>query len=371
MDAFDDAQNAGQAVAIDPADEAEAGDRMAGLSVREAQEALAKELEAELEKDVEALDAAPDDDAADADDGSEDAVAEGGEDSEEAADDDAISADADVDASDADSDDEASEETDADDPVWTAAEAAEHLKMLEALLFAAPEALDVAAIKKRLPNGADVPALLETLGQQYENRGVRLSKAGGRYCFATSPDVAHILTEERTETRKLSKAAMETLAIIAYHQPCTRADIEDVRGVAVSKGSIDQLLEMNWVRLAGRRRDAPGRPVLYATTKDFLEHFDLERISDLPGMADLKAAGLLEANLPPGFEIPSPSDSDAEDDSDGADDADGGAEAEFVQDFHDASEEGDSDADAIADDDESDAAVDLETASEAADLDEE
>ena len=220
------------------------------------------------------------------------------------------------------------------DAVWTAAQMAEHLRMLEALLFASPEPLDKAGLARRLPEGADIPALLEAVEQLYENRGVVLSKAGGRYRFVTSPDVAHVLEIEKTETRKLSRAALETLAIIAYHQPCTRADIEDVRGVAVSKGSLDQLMEIGWVRLRGRRRDAPGRPVLYGTTAAFLEHFNLETVGDLPGMADLRAAGLLDARLPPGFSVPTPSDG-----GDGDDDAvDEENEAEFVQDFHESDE---------------------------------
>lgn len=242
---------------------------------------------------------------------------------------------------------------DVSDAVWTAAQMADHLRMLEALLFASPEPLDPVGIKRRLPEGADIPALIEALEQLYENRGVILSKAGGRYRFVTSPDVAHVLEIEKTETRKLSRAALETLAIIAYHQPCTRADIEDVRGVAVSRGSLDQLMEIGWVRLRGRRRDAPGRPVLYGTTPAFLEHFNLETVGDLPGMADLKAAGLLDARLPPGFDVPSPSDArdDEIDDGEAGDEGagDAGGAAEFVQDFHDDRDASDAD---ISDDDE-------------------
>ncbi|VAW07636.1 Segregation and condensation protein B, partial [hydrothermal vent metagenome] len=145
--------------------------------------------------------------------------------------------------------------------------------------------------------------------------------------FVTAGDVAHVLEKEKVTPRRLSRAALETLAIIAYHQPCTRADIEDVRGVAVSKGSLDQLLEIGWARLRGKRRDVPGRPTLYGTTEAFLEHFSLETIQDLPGLADLKAAGLLDARLPPGFSVPAPSDAD---DEEGAED---GEDAEFAQDF--------------------------------------
>ncbi|GAB4518775.1 MAG: SMC-Scp complex subunit ScpB [Amphiplicatus sp.] len=213
------------------------------------------------------------------------------------------------------------------DPVWTAAEEAAHARMAEALLFAASEPLDEAAIAERLPAGANVRGILESLSAQYENRGVVLKKVAGKWRFMTAADVAHVLERERVEPRKLSRAALETLAIIAYHQPCTRADIEDVRGVAVSKGSLDQLLEIGWVRMRGRRRDAPGRPVLYGTTQAFLEHFGLDSVSDLPGMADLKAAGLLDARLPPGFSVPMPSDA-----GEGEDMSDEG-EAEFVTDF--------------------------------------
>ncbi len=226
-----------------------------------------------------------------------------------------------------------------EDPVYSAAEQAAQARMAEALLFAAAEPLDEATIAARLPRGADVPALLEALARHYEGRGVTLSKVAGKWRFATAADVAHVLETERIEQRKLSRAALETLAIIAYHQPCTRADIEDVRGVMVSKGSLDQLLEIGWVRLKGRRRDAPGRPVLYATTPGFLEHFGLESVNDLPGLADLRAAGLLDARLPPGFAVPTPVDAgdgeDADDDDDEAPD--------FAQDFLDEGETAEAD----------------------------
>lgn len=220
------------------------------------------------------------------------------------------------------------------DAVWSAAQMAEHLRMAEALLFAAVEPLDEEAISARLPAGADVKTLLDTLALQYENRGVVLSKAAGKFRFVTAADVAHVLEKEKIEPKKLTRAALETLAIIAYHQPCTRADIEDVRGVAVSPGSLDQLMEIGWIRMRGRRRSAPGRPLLYGTTQAFLEHFNLESVTDLPGMADLKAAGLLDARLPPGFAVPAPSD-----DLIGDDIEEIGEEAEFVTDFHDAESE--------------------------------
>ncbi|MEZ5921090.1 MAG: SMC-Scp complex subunit ScpB [Parvularculaceae bacterium] len=220
-------------------------------------------------------------------------------------------------------------EEDADKAVATAKETAEHLRMAEALLFAAAEPLDEEAIAARLPEGADVKELLEALTAHYENRGVVLSNAGGKFRFVTASDVAHILEKEKVEPKKLTRAALETLAIIAYHQPCTRADIEDVRGVQVSPGSLDQLMEIGWVRLRGRRRSAPGRPILYGTTAAFLEHFNLESVTDLPGMADLKAAGLLDARLPPGFSVPNPADEVDEEDIDPISE-----DAEFVTDFH-------------------------------------
>ncbi len=214
---------------------------------------------------------------------------------------------------------------------WSVDDRAEHVRMAEALLFAAVEPLDEAAIAERLPAGADVPGALAALAERYEGRGVRLAMISGKWRFTTAPDVAHILEKEQVHPRKLSRAALETLAIIAYHQPCTRADIEDVRGVGVAKGSLDQLLEIGWVRMRGRRKDVPGRPILYGTTQAFLEHFSLEGVTDLPGVADLKAAGLLDARLPPGFVVPAPLDA-AEADLASAEDS---AEAEFARDFFD------------------------------------
>ena len=226
------------------------------------------------------------------------------------------------------SDDEVDHDTPAS-PVWTAAQTAEQVRMAEALLFAAAEPLDEVTIADRLPAGADIPRVLDLLKLQYENRGVVLSKIAQRWRFVTAADVAHVLQKERVEPRKLSRAALETLAIIAYHQPCTRADIEDVRGVSVARGSLDQLMEIGWVRLRGRRKDVPGRPVLYATTPAFQEHFGLESLADLPGMADLKAAGLLDARLPPDFAVPIPRDDDGDDVDDDTDENAG----EFAEDF--------------------------------------
>ena len=180
-----------------------------------------------------------------------------------------------------------------------------HLRMVEALLFAASEPLDTETIRARLPEGADVGALLALLQSDYEDRGVVLARVAGKWRLQTAPDLAHILRQERPEPRKLSQAARETLAIIAYHQPVTRAEIEGVRGVAVSKGTLDVLLELGWVRPRGRRR-SPGRPTVYATTESFLQQFGLESLEDLPGKEDLKAAGLLDEAAPDDFEIPDP-----------------------------------------------------------------
>jgi len=179
------------------------------------------------------------------------------------------------------------------------------LRLLEALLFAAVEPIDTQTLRERLPEEADVGALLARLARDYAGRGVNLIRVADRWRFQTAIDLEPHLTDIKEAPRKLSKAALETLAIIAYHQPVTRAEIEDVRGVAVSKGTIDVLMELGWVRLRGRRR-TPGRPVTYGSTEAFLAHFNLEDISDLPGRDDLKAAGLLDPRLPKDFEMPEP-----------------------------------------------------------------
>ncbi|MGO9739992.1 MAG: SMC-Scp complex subunit ScpB [Roseiarcus sp.] len=187
---------------------------------------------------------------------------------------------------------------------------AEDVRVAEALLFAATEPLDEATIAARMRRGADVAATLAELQRQYARRGVNLVRAAGRWMFRTAPDMAYLLSRETQEKRKLSRAAVETLAIIAYHQPVTRAEIEDIRGVAVSRGSLDVLMEAGWVRLRGRRR-APGRPVTYGTTPAFLIHFGLEHVGDLPGLDELKGAGLFDGKLPAGFGVPKPDDSQA------------------------------------------------------------
>ncbi len=181
----------------------------------------------------------------------------------------------------------------------------QHLRQLEAILFAAEEALDLEALRALMPRDAEVSTLLIKLQHDYADRGVNLVRVAGKWRLRTAPDLAGALVREREEPKNLSQAARETLAIIAYHQPATRADIEAVRGVGVSKGSLDQLMEIGWVRTRGRRR-SPGRPMLYVTTTSFLEHFGLDDVADLPGKADLKAAGLLNAEAPDDFEVPDP-----------------------------------------------------------------
>jgi segregation and condensation protein B len=184
---------------------------------------------------------------------------------------------------------------------------AEHLRMMEALLFAASEPLEAKALATSLPEGADVPGLLAELQALYEKRGVNLVCVADKWLFRTAPDLAFLLRKEKPEQKRLSRAALETLAIVAYHQPVTRAEIEDIRGVALSKGTIDLLMEVGWVKIRGRKR-TPGRPVTYGTTEAFLVQFGLESVSHLPGTDELKAAGFLEALPPSGFDVPSPSD---------------------------------------------------------------
>lgn len=186
----------------------------------------------------------------------------------------------------------------------------EKLRILEALLFAACEPLDDASLAERFSASEDVSPLLEELQGLYAGRGINLVRVAGKWAFRTAEDLSFILERHSVEQRKLSRAALETLAIIAYHQPVTRAEIEEVRGVSASKGTLDALLEAGWIRLRGRRR-APGRPVTYGTTQTFLEHFGFDSIKDLPGLSELKGAGLLDGNLPPGFGIPEPDDSAA------------------------------------------------------------
>jgi segregation and condensation protein B len=183
----------------------------------------------------------------------------------------------------------------------------EELRLLEALLFAAGEPLDEAQLGRRLPNGVNVKTTLAQLKEEYATRGVNLVRVGKKWTFRTANDLSWLLTKQIVETRKLSRAAVETLAIIAYHQPVTRAEIEEIRGVVAAAGTLDVLLKTGWIRPRGRRK-APGRPITYGTTETFLSHFGLEEVGDLPGLDELKGAGLIEGNLPPGFAVPLPSD---------------------------------------------------------------
>ena len=183
----------------------------------------------------------------------------------------------------------------------------EELRLLEALLFAAGEPLDEAMLARRLPDGVNVKTALAQLRDEYATRGVNLVRVGKKWTFRTATDLSWLLTKQIVETRKLSRAAVETLAIVAYHQPVTRAEVEEIRGVATATGTLDVLLKTGWIRPRGRRK-APGRPITYGTTEAFLSHFGLEEVGDLPGLDELKGAGLIEGNLPPGFAVPLPSD---------------------------------------------------------------
>lgn len=183
----------------------------------------------------------------------------------------------------------------------------EKIRILEALLFAASEPLDLKTLAEPLEEGEDIPALLEELQANYAGRGVHLKCIGGRWAFRTAEDLGYLLEKHTVEQRRLSRAALETLSIIAYHQPATRAEIEEIRGVSTSSGTLDVLLETGWVKLRGRRR-APGRPITYGTSPAFLEHFGFESLADLPGMSELKGAGLLSSSLPANFVMPVPTD---------------------------------------------------------------
>jgi segregation and condensation protein B len=186
----------------------------------------------------------------------------------------------------------------------------DHLRLLEALLFAAGEPLDEKTLKARLPEDVDVREALLALQAEYAPRGVNLVRIANKWTFRTAGDLSWLLTKEAVVPKKLSRAATETLAVIAYHQPVTRAEVEEIRGVVMSKGTIDVLMETGWIRPRGRRK-APGRPITYGTTEQFLSHFGLEALGDLPGLDELKGSGLLDNRLPPGFAVPMPSDDPA------------------------------------------------------------
>jgi segregation and condensation protein B len=196
---------------------------------------------------------------------------------------------------------------------------AEALRIAEALLFAASEPVSVEEIAAYLPEAVDALEVLESLEQAYAQRGVQLVRVAGKWALRTAEDLGHLLVRRVEEPRRLTRAALETLSIIAYHQPVTRAEIEEIRGVATSKGTLDTLLESGWIRLRGRRK-TPGRPVTYGTTAGFLEQFGLDRIDDLPGLDELKGSGFIEGSTK-GLTVPVPSDDDAlKDDEDPLDD---------------------------------------------------
>lgn len=184
----------------------------------------------------------------------------------------------------------------------------DQLRILEAVLFAAASPLDEKTLAGHLPQASEaIGELMEELRGYYRGRGISLVRVAGKWAFRTAEDLSYLLEKHAKEERKLSKAALETLAIVAYHQPVTRAEIEEIRGVSISPGTLDILMETGWVRPRGRRR-APGKPITYGTTEDFLSHFTLDSIKDLPGLAELKGAGLLDGNLPPNFSVPEPTD---------------------------------------------------------------
>ena len=181
---------------------------------------------------------------------------------------------------------------------------AEQERMVEAVLFASAAPMSLREIAARLPAGCDAAEALQSLRARYQGRGVELTRVGDAWAFRTAGDLGFLMQESTVESRRLSRAATETLAIIAYHQPVTRAEIEEIRGVAVSRGTLDQLIEMEWVRI-GRRRQTPGRPVTFVVTESFLDHFGLESARDLPGLAELRASGLLDSR-PPQDPVPGP-----------------------------------------------------------------
>ena len=189
----------------------------------------------------------------------------------------------------------------------------EQERMVEAVLFASAEPVTVAELEARMPHGADPAEALVHLRRRYEGRGVRLTKVGDAWAMRTAPDLGFLMQKETVETRKLSRAAIETLAIVAYHQPVTRAEIEEIRGVSVSRGTVDQLLELEWIRF-GRRKMTPGRPVTFVVTQSFLDHFGLESARDLPGLKELRSAGLLDNRPPPGLAPAGEGDDEDDDD---------------------------------------------------------
>jgi len=205
-------------------------------------------------------------------------------------------------------------QTEVEESLFEAPPMAEQERMIEAILFASAEPVTVRELTGRMPHGCEPAEALVHLRKRYEGRGVAIVRVGDAWAIRTAPDLGFLMQREKIETRKLSRAAIETLAIVAYHQPVTRAEIEEIRGVSVSRGTIDQLLELEWIRL-GRRRMTPGRPVTFVVTEGFLDHFGLETARDLPGVKELRAAGLLDSRPPPGLGDGS-GESDADDETD-------------------------------------------------------
>jgi len=210
---------------------------------------------------------------------------------------------------------------------------ARNIRVLEALLFASSEPVSNKDVQPFVSDGADLEALFDKLQKLYEMRGVNLVKRGAKWAFRTAKDLSFLLRREQTETRQMTRASLETLSIIAYHQPVTRAEIEEVRGVATGRGTLDILMEAGWIRMRGRRR-TPGRPVTYGTTEAFLDHFSLEGLGDLPGLEELKGAGLLSSRLPPDMKMPMPFDGQLRDDEDPLD----GDESDEIEDFSESTE---------------------------------
>jgi segregation and condensation protein B len=202
--------------------------------------------------------------------------------------------------------------SDTGESLFEAPPMAEQERMVEAILFATAEPVSERELESRMPHGCNAAEALVHLRKRYEGRGVQVVKVGDAWAMRTARDLGFLMQKETVETRKLSRAAVETLAIIAYHQPVTRAEIEEIRGVSVSRGTVDQLLEMEWIRF-GRRRMTPGRPVTFVVTQEFLDHFGLESARDLPGLKELRSAGLLESRPPPAIDIPEDS-ADEDDD---------------------------------------------------------
>jgi len=198
---------------------------------------------------------------------------------------------------------------DMDDAAPDGNEARDHLaqavRMAEAIVFASAEPVSDRQLAARLPDGIDLVAVMRELQAAYLPRGVNLMRIGDGWAFRTAPDLSFLMSRDAVQQKKLSRAALEVLAIIAYHQPVTRAEIEEVRGVETSKGTLDTLMETGWIRMRGRRR-TPGRPVTYGTTAEFLDHFGLEEVRDLPGLEELKGAGLLSPRMPANFSMPLP-----------------------------------------------------------------